>query len=130
MKTAADKKENQSDVCETFCYDEDTVNRIRPKIDKMDGVEQIFKALADATRLKIAYALTLERELCVCDIANIIGATKATASHHLRLLRNMGLAKHRKEGKLVFYSLEDEHVHQLVTIATVHAKEGVDSGGK
>ncbi|NBJ67930.1 ArsR family transcriptional regulator [Roseburia sp. 1XD42-34] len=96
----------------------------------MDGVEQIFKALADATRLKIAYALTLERELCVCDIANIIGATKATASHHLRLLRNMGLAKHRKEGKLVFYSLEDEHVHQLVTIATVHAKEGVDSGGK
>ncbi|API92663.1 transcriptional regulator [Virgibacillus pantothenticus] len=130
MKTDADKKEKQSDVCETFCYDENTVNRIRPKIDKMDGVEQIFKALADATRLKIAYALTLERELCVCDIANIIGATKATASHHLRLLRNMGLAKHRKEGKLVFYSLEDEHVHQLVTIATVHAKEGVDSGGK
>ncbi|WP_077303032.1 ArsR/SmtB family transcription factor [Virgibacillus pantothenticus] len=130
MKTDADKKEKQSDVCETFCYDENTVNRIRPKIDKMDGVEQIFKALADATRLKIAYALTLERELCVCDIANIIGATKATASHHLRLLRNMGLAKHRKEGKLVFYSLEDEHVYQLVTIATVHAKEGVDSGGK
>ncbi|RFA34504.1 transcriptional regulator [Virgibacillus dokdonensis] len=121
-------KEKPIDVCETFCYDEDTVSRIRPKIDKMDGVEQIFKALADATRLKIAYALTLERELCVCDIATIIGATKATASHHLRLLKNMGLAKHRKEGKLVFYSLEDEHVHQLVTIATVHAKEGVDRG--
>lgn len=130
MRTAADKEKDQSDVCENFCYDENTVNRVRPKVDKMDGVEQIFKALADATRLKIAYALTLERELCVCDIANIIGATKATASHHLRLLRNMGLAKHRKEGKLVFYSLEDEHVHQLVTIATVHAKEGVDSGGK
>ncbi|MFU0790545.1 ArsR/SmtB family transcription factor [Cerasibacillus sp. JNUCC 74] len=127
MKTANTKK-HQSDVCETFCYDEAKVNHIRPKVDKMEGVEQLFKALADATRLKIAYALTLERELCVCDVAHIIGATKATASHHLRLLRNMGLAKDRKEGKNVFYSLDDEHVHQLVTIAIVHAKEGVDIG--
>ncbi|MCC2249563.1 MAG: ArsR/SmtB family transcription factor [Bacillota bacterium] len=117
-----------NDTCETFCFDEDKVNRMQPKINKVEGVEQIFKALADATRLKIAYALTLEKELCVCDVAHIIGCTKATASHHLRLLRNMGLAKYRKEGKLVFYSLEDEHIHQLVTIAIVHAKEGVGSG--
>ncbi|MFD6903499.1 ArsR/SmtB family transcription factor, partial [Streptomyces diastaticus] len=61
-------------------------------------------------------------------VANIIGSSTATASHHLRLLRNMGLAKYRKEGKMVFYSLSDEHVHQLVSIALIHSKEGADDG--
>src|SRR5690606_28586191 len=91
-----------NDTCETFVYDEEKVSRIKAKIDQVSGVEMIFKALSDATRLKIAYSLTLEKELCVCDVANIIGATTATASHHLRLLRNMGLARYRKEGKMVF----------------------------
>lgn len=116
------------DTCDTFCYDEEKVKRIQPQIEDVTGVELIFKALSDGTRLKIAYALTLARELCVCDVANIIGSTTATASHHLRLLRNMKLAKSRKEGKLVFYSLDDDHVRQLVYIAMVHAKEGDTSG--
>lgn len=119
---------HSKDSCETFCYDEEKVSRIQAKIDQVSGVEMIFKALSDATRLKIAYALTLEKELCVCDVANIIGATTATASHHLRLLRNMGLARYRKEGKMVFYSLEDDHVRQLVSIAMVHEKEGIRHG--
>ncbi|MFS0674831.1 ArsR/SmtB family transcription factor [Ornithinibacillus sp. 179-J 7C1 HS] len=123
-------KKNNRDTCETFCFDEEKVNRIKPQIDEVIGVEMIFKALSDLTRLKIAYSLTIENELCVCDVANIIGSTTATASHHLRLLRNMGLAKYRKEGKLVFYSLKDEHVHQLVSIAMEHSKEGVGVGGK
>ncbi|MGP4077376.1 ArsR/SmtB family transcription factor [Halobacillus sp. K22] len=116
-------KKVEKDTCDTFCYDEELVERVQPKMDDVLGVELIFKALSDSTRLKIAYALTLEEELCVCDVANIIRATNATASHHLRLLRNMGLAKYRKEGKLVFYSLADEHVHQLVNIAMAHAHE-------
>jgi ArsR family transcriptional regulator, lead/cadmium/zinc/bismuth-responsive transcriptional repressor len=124
MIDSANKK-MERDTCETFCFDEEKVNRIKPKMEEVSGVELIFKALSDATRLKIAYALTIEEELCVCDVANIIGSTTATASHHLRLLRNMGLAKYRKEGKLVFYSLKDEHVYQLVSIALEHAKEGV-----
>ncbi|HAM81926.1 ArsR/SmtB family transcription factor [Ornithinibacillus bavariensis] len=114
----------EKDTCETFSFDEEKVNRIKPRVAEVAGVELIFKALSDATRLKITYALTIEEELCVCDVANIIGSTTATASHHLRLLRNMGLAKYRKEGKLVFYSLKDEHVYQLVSIALEHAKEG------
>ncbi|UOR11151.1 ArsR/SmtB family transcription factor [Halobacillus amylolyticus] len=117
-------KINAKDICDTFCFDEQKVDRLQPQIEKVQGVELIFKALSDATRLKIAYALTLDEELCVCDVANIIGSTTATASHHLRLLRNMRLAKYRKEGKLVFYSLADEHVHQLVSIAMVHSREG------
>src|SRR5690606_4212036 len=121
-------KKVEKDTCDSFCYDEEKVNRIKPQVEEVVGVEMIFKALSDATRLKITYALTLEEELCVCDVANIIGSTTATASHHLRLLRNMGLAKYRKEGKLVFYSLKDNHVQQLVTIAMEHAKEGVTLG--
>lgn len=112
-----------TDTCETYCFDEKVVQRVQPKIADVSGVELLFKALSDATRLKIAYALTLEEELCVCDVANIINSTVATASHHLRYLRNMGLAKYRKEGKLVFYALADEHVHQLVHIALIHHKE-------
>jgi len=111
------------DACETYCYNKEVVDRIQPMIGDVSGVELLFKALSDATRLKVAYALTLEEELCVCDVAQIIGATNATASHHLRYLRNMGLAKYRKKGKLVFYSLLDEHVHQLVNIALVHHRE-------
>ncbi|WP_099098706.1 ArsR/SmtB family transcription factor [Bacillus thermotolerans] len=117
------KKKGVTDTCETYCYNKEVVNRVQQKIDDVSGVELLFKALSDATRLKIAYALTLEKELCVCDVAHIIGASNATASHHLRLLRNMGLAKYRKEGKLVFYSLDDDHVHQLVNIALVHSQE-------
>ncbi|GAF11667.1 cadmium efflux system accessory protein [Bacillus sp. JCM 19045] len=83
----------------------------------------IFKALADETRLKIAFALTQENELCVCDVANIIGTSNATASHHLRHLRNLRIAKSRKEGKLVFYSLDDPHVITLVTMAMAHGQE-------
>ncbi len=111
-----------SDLCEIFCYDEEKVHRLKDEVSKQDtvGVAKIFKALADDTRIKIAYALAQEGELCVCDIATIVGCSMATASHHVRLLRNQGLAKHRKEGKLVFYSLDDEHVIQLIELAFIH----------
>ena len=117
-----------NDTCEVFCYDEEKVNRIKNRVEEVNGVELLFKALADSTRIKIAYALTIEKELCVCDVANIIGSTTATASHHLRLLRNMGLAKYRKEGKLVFYSLADDHINQLVSVAMIHAQEEATVG--
>lgn len=115
------------DTCEIFCYDEDKVNRVREKLSQNDfqDMSQIFKVLADHTRLKVAYALCDEDELCVCDVANIIGSTMATASHHLRLLRNMGIANYRKEGKLVFYSLEDEQLKQMIRLAIEHQKEVV-----
>ncbi len=113
------------DVCEVFCYDELKVKRGKADLEQQDTlpVAQIFKALADDTRIKIAYALSKEEELCVCDIAHIVGCTTATASHHLRLLKNQGLAKYRKEGKLVFYSLDDDHVRQLIELALIHSEE-------
>jgi ArsR family transcriptional regulator, lead/cadmium/zinc/bismuth-responsive transcriptional repressor len=114
------------DICEITCVDDVKVKRVKELLAQKNtiSVSQIFKALSDDTRIKIAYALSEEDELCVCDVANIVGSTTATASHHLRLLRNLGLAKYRKEGKLVFYSLDDDHVRQLIQIAFAHQMEG------
>jgi DNA-binding transcriptional ArsR family regulator len=113
------------DVCEVTCVDNEKTNRVQEQVDQVNiiDVTKIFKALSDETRMKIAFALTLEEELCVCDVAHIAGATTATASHHLRHLKNLGLAKYRKEGKLVYYSLDDDHVKQLIHIAFAHQKE-------
>lgn len=115
----------QKDVCEVDCQEDEKVASIQDELagTNTNGAAKIFKALSDDTRMKIAYALSLEKELCVCDVAHIVGATTATASHHLRLLHNMGLAKYRKEGKLVYYSLDDDHVRSLINIAIAHHKE-------
>ncbi|MGD6940493.1 ArsR/SmtB family transcription factor [Cytobacillus gottheilii] len=114
------------DICEVSCVDEVKVNRVKNSIQQKDtmSVAQIFKALSDDTRIRIAFALCEEDELCVCDVANIVGSTMATASHHLRHLKNLGLAKYQKRGKLVYYSLDDEHVRQLIQIAFAHQQEG------
>lgn len=115
----------KEDVCEVSCYESEKVASVQKELSvtHTNGAAKIFKALSDDTRMKIAYALSREEELCVCDVAHIVGASVATASHHLRLLRNMGLAKYRKKGKLVFYSLDDEHVRSLINIAITHHKE-------
>lgn len=115
------------DVCEVYCFNGEKVARLKSEVGETMGLAQIFKALADDTRVKIVYALTKE-ELCVCDVAGVIGSTVATASHHLRLLRNMGLAKYRREGKFAYYSLDDAHVQAIFESALAHLKEG--KGGK
>ena len=116
---------SQKDTCDIYCYDEAKVNRIQGKmhLEDLSSVAQLFKALADENRAKISYALCQDEELCVCDVANIIGSTVATASHHLRTLHKQGLVTYRKEGKLAFYSLDDDHVKQLIMIALAHKKE-------
>ena len=116
---------NKNDTCEIYCYDEEKVNRIQGDLQTVDisSVAKMLKAIADENRAKITYALCQEEELCVCDIANIIGITVANASHHLRTLHKQGLVKFRKEGKLAFYSLDDEHVKQIMMIALTHKSE-------
>ena len=116
---------SNKDTCAIYCYDEEKVNRIQGELQKKDisSVAQLFKSLADENRAKISYALCQGEELCVCDVANIIGSSIATASHHLRTLHKQGVVKYRKEGKLAFYSLDDEHIKQLIMIALAHKKE-------
>lgn len=89
----------------------------------ISGVSQMLKAIADENRAKITYALCQDEELCVCDIANILGVTIANASHHLRTLYKQGVVNFRKEGKLALYSLDDEHIGQIMMIALAHKKE-------
>jgi DNA-binding transcriptional ArsR family regulator len=108
-------------VCETFYFDEEKVNRIKQEVVVTEGLGRLFKALADETRIKIVYALSRE-ELCVCDVAQIIDATVAAASHHLRLLKNLGLARSRKQGKMVFYSLNDDCIETIIDAALKHYK--------
>ncbi|WP_246031490.1 ArsR/SmtB family transcription factor [Salibacterium salarium] len=121
----AEPKDATGDVCEVTCVDEEKVKRLQETIDdrEVDRMATMFKGLADKNRMKIMLALATEGELCVCDTSNILGASIASTSHHLRYLRKLGLAKYRKEGKLVFYSLDDSHIKDIVTLASDHQHE-------
>lgn len=116
---------NDSDACEVVFVDEDRVRAVREAL-KPEAVfasmADIFKALSDPTRVKILYALSLT-ELCVCDISNLLGKSVSTVSHQLRVLRIMKLVKFRKAGKIVYYSLDDEHIHNLFREGLKHAEE-------
>ena len=110
-------------ICEITKINEQTVEKVKGQMPELTDVAKLLKVLADETRLKILYALTIEEQLCVCDVAAIIDASVASASHHLRSLKDNGLAKSKREGKLMYYSLADEHVYQIVKIAYEHSKE-------
>ena len=111
--------EIKAEVCEVFCFDEEKVGKLKQEVRITEGMADLFKALADDTRMKIIYALSKE-ELCVCDIATIIGSTVPATSHHLRYLKNVGLAKNRKQGKMVFYSINDGCVKTIIDAALSH----------
>ncbi len=83
---------------------------------------ETFKVLSDPTRLKIAITLT-NNELCVHDIASATDISESAASHQLRILRSLRLVKHRREGKQMFYSLDDHHIEKLIHVATEHIAE-------
>lgn len=88
--------------------------RVNMKTERFfQDLAETFKALSDPTRTKIIYALCQENELCVRDIASIIGATSSAISHQLRTLRNMKLVKYTKVGRIAFYSLDDIHINNL-----------------
>lgn len=104
---------------------EDVVNEVKKKIPQDEMIydlAEFFKVFADSTRMKIIYAL-MENELCVCDIANIVQTTQSAISHQLRLLKQAKLVKFRKEGKVVYYSLDDEHISQIVKKGREHIEE-------
>ena len=86
------------------------------------GLTETFKVLSDPTRLQIVLAVS-KQELCVIDIAELLGITESAVSHQLRLLKTLRLVKQRKEGKLVFYALDDEHIEDLIRVAARHISE-------
>ena len=121
---------NRQETCEIYCYNEEKVNQVQQDLNAVDisGAAKMLKVIADENRAKIVYALCQEDELCVCDLANIIGATVATTSHHLRTLHKQGVVRFRKEGKLAFYTLDDQHIKQIMMVALEHQEEVVVNG--
>jgi len=112
-----------SDVCEIICVNERAVARAKkqmPAPDQIARVAATFAALGDTTRVRIVAALATA-ELCVCDLAALLGMTLSAVSHQLRLLRHLGLVKYRKQGRLAHYSLDDEHANELVRQMLKHA---------
>ena len=86
------------------------------------GLSETFKVLGDITRLKISLALS-RQELCVGDIAGLLSLTDSAVSHQLRIMKTMRLVKYRKEGKMTYYMLDDEHIEQLIRLGVRHVQE-------
>lgn len=111
--------------CECTIIHEDLINNARSKMLEKSAVYELaefFKVLGDATRVKILNALFIS-EMCVCDIAALLEMTQSAISHQLRVLKQSRLVKYRKEGKIVYYSLNDEHVKQVFDQGLIHVRE-------
>jgi ArsR family transcriptional regulator, lead/cadmium/zinc/bismuth-responsive transcriptional repressor len=113
------------DSCEIQFVDEKKVENARRAMRSAETISllaETFKVLGDPTRIKIAFALSKE-ELCVCDIANLLGVSQSAVSHSLRTLRQMKLVKFRREGKIAYYTLDDEHIANLLEEGFRHVEE-------
>lgn len=104
---------------------EDVVKRVKekqPDDEYLYELADLFKVFGDTTRIKILYAL-FESELCVGDIAQILGLSQSAVSHQLRVLKDSKLIKFRREGKVIFYSLDDDHVRTIMSMGMEHVEE-------
>jgi len=96
-------------------------SELPPEEDLYDLAE-LFKVFGDSTRVKILYAL-FESEMCVCDMAQLLGLTQSAVSHQLRVLKANKLVRNRREGKTVFYALDDDHVRSILKVGMEHLTE-------
>ncbi len=113
------------ETCDVFCINREAVEEVMAlMLDHQLVVDSadVFKVLGDPTRMRLLYALT-QRELCVCDLSAILNMTQSAVSHQLRVLRGARLVRYRKAGKIVYYTLADEHVVQLIDVGVNHARE-------
>ena len=111
-------------TCDVFCVNTETVNKIKrrmPDIEEVQKLSAIYKALGEPTRFRIMYCLKQD-EMCVCDISSILNMSQSAISQQLRVLRNLRLVKHRKEGKMVYYSLDDEHIFGILDEGLNHIR--------
>lgn len=113
------------EFCESCGVHEDKIhlveNRMPPE-NEMADMAELFKVFGDSTRIKILYILS-ESELCVCDIAQLLGMTQPAISYQLRVLKQAKLVKNRRDGKTIYYSLADEHVETIIGMAKEHLEE-------
>ncbi|WP_315078018.1 metalloregulator ArsR/SmtB family transcription factor [uncultured Clostridium sp.] len=111
--------------CKCNIIHEDTVMRVKdslPQEETLYDLAELFKVFGDSTRIKIICAL-FESELCVCDMAALLGMTQSAISHQLRTLKSARLVKFRREGKVIYYSLDDEHIKHIFDEGFKHITE-------
>ena len=111
--------------CDEFCTHEDLIGKVKPELpeeEKLYDLAELFKIFGDSTRIRILYVL-FEAEVCVCDIAELLGMTQSAISHQLRLLKQAKLVRSRREGKTVYYALADDHVRTILGQGMDHVNE-------
>src|SRR5919107_3833894 len=116
----------KDDVCDLVQIDLARVRKLRSELvapDAVQGLADTFSALADPTRVRILDVLS-HGELCVCDLAAVLGLSQSAVSHQLRLLRGLRLVKPRRDGRIVFYSLDDQHIISIFKQTLHHVEEG------
>ncbi len=119
------RADTDDDKCGVNVVHLDKVNRVRQRIESRDALgwaAEVLKALADPTRLRLVRALMIEERLCVCDLAALAGVSPSAVSHQLRLLRSCRLVRAEREGKMVYYRLDDEHVAGIVNLILDHVE--------
>ncbi|MDR2790580.1 MAG: metalloregulator ArsR/SmtB family transcription factor [Campylobacteraceae bacterium] len=119
------KTDNFNDKCDCNIIHEDIVNAVKnsmPDDEILFDLAELFKVFGDSTRVKILCAL-FQSQMCVCDIAALLHMTKSSISHQLRVLKQAKLVKYKRDGKIVFYSLDDEHIKNIFDQAFCHIKE-------
>ena len=113
------------ECCELMQVHDDLVEEVRGKLpneEELFDLAELFKIFGDSTRMKILFVL-FEHEVCVCDIAQILGMTQSAISHQLRLIKQARLVKTRRDGKTIFYALADDHVKEIIGMAKEHLEE-------
>lgn len=111
--------------CECIHVHDEVISKIRkemPVEDKLYDLADFFKIFADSTRIKMLYVL-MGSEMCVCDLAQILGMTQSAISHQLRTLKQSNLVRNRREGKTIFYSLADSHIETILSQGLDHIEE-------
>ncbi len=119
------KKTGHIESCDCEVIHEEIVSQVREKMpaeETLYDLAELFKVFGDTTRIRILWALD-ESEMCVCDIAALLNMTQSAISHQLRVLKQANLVKFRREGKIVYYSLDDEHVRQIFDQGLIHINE-------
>lgn len=118
--------------CDVFHADAARVAEVRatqPDTGTVERLSEIFKALGDPTRVRLLTALATA-ELCVCDLATLLTLSESAISHQLRLLRSLRLVRARRDGRMVFYRLDDDHIVRLLAQGREHAEEGSARAGR
>ncbi|MEW6595818.1 MAG: metalloregulator ArsR/SmtB family transcription factor [Thermodesulfobacteriota bacterium] len=115
----------REDICDCRIIHEERIKAARQGAlanGEIERMAELFKACADANRLRILWALR-QGEMCVCDLAALLEVSESAVSHQLRLLRTLRLVRNRREGVVLYYRLDDEHIEHLIQVALTHSRE-------